>query len=137
MTLYELIKRVSDIITPETGSFYNFVLYASDDNGGFLRTRYCWWDDKPIEDGELGEGYKTVLVTAKTPITEEDLTDRSEVESVLGTVYTKPRLQFNYAETEADWDSAEWDTELGYCYAYIFDLEKKTYDMKYIKCPYC
>lgn len=38
MTLYELIKQVSQILTPQTDDFYNYVLYTSDDNGGFLRT---------------------------------------------------------------------------------------------------
>ena len=136
MTLYELIKRVSDIITPETGAFYNYVLYTSDDNGGFLRTRFCWWD-KPVKDHELGDGCKTVLVTAKTPITEAGLADKSDVDSFDGTAYTKVKIQFTYSKCECTADDAEWDTELGYCHVYLFDLEKNNFVKTYIKCPYC
>ena len=37
MTLYELLKEISKILTPETDAFYQYALYTSDDNGGFLR----------------------------------------------------------------------------------------------------
>ena len=71
MTLYELIERVSRIITPDTNAFFRYVLYTSDDNG-FLLTRYCWWDT-PIRDCVLKNEYENVLVAAKSPIKEEDL----------------------------------------------------------------
>ena len=61
MQLYELIRKVSDILTPETDVFYN------DDNGGFLRTRYCWWD-RCVKDRSLDDEYKKVLVTSVRPI---------------------------------------------------------------------
>ena len=35
MTLYELLKQISDIITPDDNSFYRYALHTSDDNGGF------------------------------------------------------------------------------------------------------
>jgi len=42
MMLHDLLRQVSEILTPETGSFYGYLLHTSDDNGGFLRTRHCW-----------------------------------------------------------------------------------------------
>lgn len=58
MTLYELLKQISNIITPENDVFYRYAIYTSDDNGGFLRTRYCWRLDKPVKDRNLGEGFE-------------------------------------------------------------------------------
>lgn len=39
MTLYQLLARISDIITPQDDTFFKYAIYTSDDNGGFLRTR--------------------------------------------------------------------------------------------------
>lgn len=127
MTLYELIKQVSQILTPQTDDFYNYVLYTSDDNGGFLRTRYCWWE-KPVDNVSLGEKeYKRVMVTMKKPFAENELTINAD---------TLVKMQFDYADTNATIDDADWDAELGYCYVYIFDLINKTYTMEFKKCPF-
>ena len=35
MTLYELLKEISDILTPNDNAFFDYAIYTSDDNGGF------------------------------------------------------------------------------------------------------
>lgn len=121
MTLYELIRRVSKIITPEDDSFFRYVIYTSDDNGGFLRTRYCWWLDRPIEDKDLGDyEYEKVMVTSKNEIDLNDLLDETE---------TKVKIQFTYSREEPTIANAEWDAQLGYRYVYIFDLRSGNYTL--------
>ncbi|MGN0691926.1 MAG: hypothetical protein ACI4K7_06235, partial [Oscillospiraceae bacterium] len=91
MQLYELIQKVSDILTPETNAFYTYVLHTSDDDGGFLRTRYCWWD-KCVKDRVLDDDdYKKVLVASGRPIDINHLTRHD-------TKYVK--LQFEYRYTD-------------------------------------
>ena len=126
MTLYELIKCVSDIITPETNDFYQYVLYTSDDDGGFLRTRYCWWE-KPVSDRKLSRQYTRVLVACAREINEKDLVDREG---------TKLKLQFHYDYANADFDDADWDLLMGYGYLYLFDLTKNEYIMERRECIY-
>ena len=126
MTLYELIKKLSDIITPENDAFYKYVLYTSDDNGGFLRTRYCRWSDKPIKDKNLGEGFKRVLVTAQQEINIDDF---------LVETHTPVKMQITYSEKNAAIRDSAWDTQLNYCYVYIFDLMENTYTMSYVENP--
>lgn len=121
MTLYELIKQISEILTPETDSFYNYALYTSDDNGGFLRTRYCWWE-KPVDNKKLGKKeYKKVMVTMGEPFDEKKLTIKED---------TLVKMQITYGVTNATIDDAEWDIQLGYRYVYIFDLQNKTYALQ-------
>ena len=72
MTLHQLLKQISNIITPHNDAFYRYAIHTSDDNGGFLRTRYCWWLDRPLKDRELGDGFEKVLVTAKQEINVDD-----------------------------------------------------------------
>ena len=128
MTLYKLLKEISNIITPEDDAFFDYVIYTSDDNGGFLRTRYCWREDKPINDAELGGGYETVMVTSKSEINTSDLRNKTE---------TLVKLQITYSLPNASISDADWDTQLDYCYVYIFDLRAKKYSMTYIEnhCP--
>ena len=126
MTLYDLVRKISDIITPDSGAFYDYVLYTSDDNGGFLRTRYCWWET-PVKNFNIRMDIRRVLVTSKSPIEEKDLLDKDE---------TKVKMQLTYCDPDASADDAEWDTELGYCYIYIFDLENNTFTTEYRESPY-
>ncbi len=126
MTLYQLLKKISNIITPQNDVFFRYAIYTSDDNGGFLRTRYCWWLDRPLKDRELGDGFKTVLVTAKQEINVNDL--RNETDTLV-------KMQITYSEKEATIEDADWDTQLDYCFVYIFDLIKGTYTMSYIENP--
>ena len=127
MTLYDLIQQVSDIITPETGTFYHYVLHTSDDNGGFLRTRYCWWEE-PVENFEMGdEPYDKVLITTERPIDIKDLENREK---------TLVKMQFSYGDFDLAITNLDWDWELGYSFAYVFDLKNKTYTYERIPSPY-
>ncbi len=126
MTLYELLKEISDILTPNDNAFFDYAIYTSDDNGGFLRTRYCWWKDRPILDKNIGEVYETVLVTSKNKINTADLKDESN---------TLVKMQITYSNPNAAQNDAEWDITLDYCYVYIFNLKAQTYTMTYMKKP--
>lgn len=126
MQLYELIKKVSRILTPETDHFYNYILHTSDDDGGFLRTRYCWWD-KCLEDKQLDDEYKKVMVTSRHPIDLDALTDENA---------TYVKLQFHYRYNGEVDEFAEIDVELGYSYIYIFDLENGTFTVEHREMPY-
>lgn len=124
MTLFELIKSVSEIITPEQNEYSNYVLYTSDDNGGFLRTRYCWWN-KSFKDIKLQDEYKQVLVACNKEINVNDLVNKND---------TKLKIQFHYDYLNASFKDAEWDIQMGYCYIYLFNLNTKTYSMEYREC---
>jgi hypothetical protein len=112
-TLYKLIKQVSNLITPESNDFYNYVLYTSDDNDGFLRTRWCWFD-KSIADKILHSEYKKVLVTCNKEISADDLVNKED---------TNLKLQFHYDYLDPDFEDAEWDLYGGYEYIYLFNLD--------------
>lgn len=123
MTLYDLLKQISHIITPEDDSFYNYVLYTSDNNGGFLRTRYCWWD-KPLENRKIKESYKRVIVSSTAEIDPKKFLDKSN---------TYIKMQIHYDIKDASINDVQCDIELGYKYIYIFDLESLTYTLEISK----
>lgn len=126
MTLYDLLGKISHILTPEDDSFYKYAIYTSDDIGGCLRTRHCWWRDKPVRDRNLGEGYETVLVTSKKEISIEDFKNETD---------TLVKLQITFSNKNATESDADWDVELGYCHIYLFNLETGTYVKRYKPYP--
>lgn len=120
MTLYNLIKQISEILTPESDLFYEYVLHTSDIHSGWLRTRYCW-SNQPFENRDLNiDNYKKVLVTMQTPFNEEDLKEKP---------LTRAKMQIHYANSDIDIMDEEIDAGLGYCYTYIIDIENKHFYM--------
>ncbi len=118
MTLYQLLARISDIITPQDDTFFKYVIYTSDDNGGFLRTRPDWQGG--LKDKKIGDGFKKVLVTSKQIINIDDLKRKP---------YTYVKIQITYSNKNAIVEDAICDIELGYRNVYIVDLENETYDL--------
>ncbi len=119
MRLHELIKRLSDIITPKSGKFNEYVLHTSDDNADFLRTRECW-SDETVPDKKIQDAYKGVIVTAAEPLEVSGLVKTDDLVNPI-------HMQISYGDTEARLENAIWDITMGYKYIYIFDLESNTY----------
>jgi len=121
MTLYDLIRGVSEVLTPETNSLFEYIINSSDDNGGFLRT--CWCKkSKLLRDFEIKDRRK-VLVCFREPFKEnceyygkDDFSDTTRV-----------KLQLFYRCDGLEEDM-EWSTDMGYFYAYTIDLENKTFE---------
>lgn len=76
MTLHELLKVVPDFLTPDSGLLYDYLLYTSDDNGGFLRTRFCWWPERAVTDKELSGEKNVNLIAMASEMDEKILQDK-------------------------------------------------------------
>lgn len=124
MQLHELISEVCEVLRVKGGDLREYMLHTFDDNGGFLRTRYCYLG-KELKDKKIGQGYKVVLVTAETPIEEAEV----GTDVVL-------KMQLNYNTVYATENDAFFDVESGYCYVYLVDLENKTYSRVYKEMEY-
>lgn len=121
MTLHGLIRRISDILTPGSHSFYDYVLQTSDDNGGFLRTCYCF-KSHTLPDREI-EDRSEAVVCFMEPFTEEYSSDGH---------FTNVKLQLNYGEGPVNQDNSRfirWSWGVGFRVAYVFDLEAGTYEV--------
>ena len=72
-----------------------------------------------VNDYEKIKDIKLVLLTARSEIKPEQLTDKEN---------TRAKLQLTYSE-DFNGDT-EWERQLGYCYCYIVDLENKSYTLR-------
>ena len=122
MTLHGLLHAVSAILTPEDDAFFSYALHTFDDDGSFLRTRWCWWEDRPLADMVLPGEIRTVLLTARAPIVPEDLRARPR---------TRAKLQLHYGMTDATLADSDWDVALGYPYVYLIDLVAGRYTVTF------
>ena len=125
MTLYELLRQVSDILTPQTHSLYGYLLHTSDDNG-FLRTRYCHWD-APVPDHAVSARDKVLICfrdrfTEGDPYYEEEPIRFRDHEEKL----TLVKLQLFYNDTNFK-DAIGWSRLFPYPEACIVDLREKTF----------
>lgn len=119
MQLHELIKALSDIITPKSGKFNEYVLHTSQDNADFMRTREKW-SDEVVPDKQIKDGYKGVIVTTAEPL---EVSQLVKTEDLVNPIH----MQISYGDTEVHLENAIWDITMGYQYIYIFDLETNTY----------
>ncbi|MBO5034500.1 MAG: hypothetical protein J6C43_02685 [Oscillospiraceae bacterium] len=120
MTLHGLIRRISDILTPGTHSFYDYVLQTSDDDGGFLRTCFCF-KHHALPDREIEDRTKAVVCFME-PFT-ESYTDNGRDTCV--------KLQLSYGGCRGKNIPAfiRWSWGVGFRVAYVFDLEAGTYEV--------
>lgn len=131
MKLYNLLNSVSDILTPKTHSLFDYMIHTFDDDGGFLRTRYCYWE-KPIPDFTIRDLQK-ILVCFKQPFREGD--PYYEIEKFDNAPEheqknTFVKMQLFYADGDIE-DDIRWSRELRYKEAYVLDLEAGTYEIRH------
>lgn len=136
MTLYELLKQISDILTPQTHSLYDYMIHTFDDNGGFLRTRWCYWDD-PVPDFPVAD-LNEVLICFRHPFREGDpyyKTERYGETFQYERKNTLVKMQLFYAAGNMD-DDIAWSCQFPYTEAYIINLMNRTFEVRHYE-PLC
>lgn len=136
MTLYELLEQVSDILTPQTHSLFDYMIHTFDDNGGFLRTRYCYWD-KPVPDFRIAD-LNEVLICFRQPFRESDPyyeTERYGEDLQYEQKNTLIKMQLFYAPGDME-DDIAWSCQFPYPEACIIDLKNKTFEVRHYEPVY-
>lgn len=150
MMLHDLLRQVSEILTPETDSFYDFLLRSSEDNDCFLLTRgrleevifHMPKDENGflpatsskmeiLKDREIKDLVK-VLVCFEESFKEGDpYYKEGQVGGATTTTTTLVRLQLflDSDEDEIIAGNALLSFDDYYDYAYILDLKNKTFSI--------
>lgn len=139
MTLYDYIKKISDILTPDTGYFYEYCMHHCDDNGGFLRSCYRWKEEQKLRDRPLHSEKNYAVVSFEKVIDENSFFAFTDIYSGNLIVRSSSNMQFFYTSyfpffmTSTDEVTIEEEIEancgLGFYAAYIIDFDKGTYEI--------
>ena len=127
MTLYELLQKVSvKLSETQSDAIYEYFIHAMDDNGGFLRTRYCHWD-KELKDHKVSDDVKTVLLAMKMPFNfdKEDTFYEMGTGAWEGVKLTSLKMQLFYTDMSDEKElqsELEWCNQMGYRFPIIVDL---------------
>lgn len=129
MRLYELLESVSDVLTPQTHDLYDYMVHTFDDNGGFLRTRYCYWE-KPVPDRTVAD-LKKVLICFREPFAEGDSYYKDRQYGDAWQKETLVKMQLFYSSDDDIDEAIEWSCLFPYPEAYIVDLKTKTFEVRH------
>ena len=120
-TLYEALKRFDEEFTPGTTLFSDYVLWTSDNYGGFLRTCFAS-KSGPLPDKSLEEG-TFIILAVDGPVDINKITYHGDY----GThKLTEMKLQFCWMRISDIEDMLEWNEQLGYKNRYVLSSDTGT-----------
>ena len=118
ITLHDALKRFDEEFTPGTSLFSNYVLWTSDDNGGFLRTRFVS-KSSPLPNKNFEEG-TFIILAVNGPIDTKKIEYHKDYSTHK---LTQLKLQFWWMSISDLEDMLDWNKELGYKNRYVLDCD--------------
>ncbi|MST88850.1 hypothetical protein FYJ79_04550 [Sharpea azabuensis] len=132
MTLYELLKKVSFILAKSNADeLFEYIIHSMDYNGGFLRSRYCYWE-KILSDFECGSDLKTILVTLRSPFDFCNSTQYYEEGDFTNSTFTLLKMQiflYDLSNKEHLEQEIMWSCGVGFSYPIKVDLINESFEI--------
>lgn len=146
VTFFEMLHRTAEILTNgrQTETLFDYMMHAMDDDGGFLRTRWVYWENTTLKDGKYNEAPRIFLVALAFPFDFENDTDYYKFETQTGMAenengelekvtvtnqLTKLEMQIFYTDMSREdrfLSNAQLSGQVGYPYPVRIDLERGT-----------
>lgn len=117
-TLHEALRRFDEEFTPGTTLFSDYVLWTSDNNGGFLRTRFVS-KASPLPDRNLEEG-TFIILAVDGSIDTDKITYHGDYSTHK---LTELKLQFCWMSLSDLEDMLDWNEQLGYKNRYVLNCD--------------
>ena len=80
-----ILSAYSILAKNNADELFEYTIHSMDYNGGFLRSRYCYWE-KTLSNFECGDDLKTILVTLRMPFDFCNSTQTSHLNKCLCTL---------------------------------------------------
>lgn len=132
MTLYELLRKISSVLAKNNAAkLFEYMVHAMDYNGGFLRSRYCYWD-KILSDFKCGNNLKTILVTLRRPFDFCNSTEFYEESNYPDAPFTLLKMQifiYDLSNKNRLEEEIMWSYEMGYKYPIKIDLVDESFNI--------
>lgn len=132
MTLYDLLKKISFILARDNeNDLFQYMIHTMDHNGGFLRSRYCYWE-KTITDFKCDSSIKTVLVTLRTPFDFDKTKEYYEDSELPEYPFTLLKMQIflhDLTDNEELETEIKWSRAVGFSYPIKIDLINESFEI--------
>lgn len=132
LTLYELLKKVSSILAKNNADeLFEYTIHSMDYNGGFLRSRYCYWE-KTLSNFECGDDLKTILVTLRMPFDFCNSTQYYEESDFTNSPFTLLKMQIFLCDlTNKEHLNQEimWSSGVGFSYPIKINLINESFEI--------
>lgn len=123
--IYDFYRKLARILAKENSEeLFNYIIHAMDDNGGFLRSRYCYWS-KELPNRKVDKEFKRVLVALDNPFDLMSSTNYYEDDDVHQGSSTVLKMQIVYSELSEDEkfaDAVKWSADDGFPYPIKVDI---------------
>ena len=110
---------------------FEYTIHSMDYNGGFLRSRYCYWE-KTLSDFQCSDNLKTILITLMTPFDFCDSTQYYEEGDFADSPFTALKMQIflhdlsNMKHLE---QAIHWGCGVGFRYPIKIDLVNESFEI--------
>lgn len=131
MTKYEFYKQIASILSPNNSeALFDYIIHAMDNNGFFLRTRYCY-SNKPLPNGPLSRDVQIVLVALRKPFLFENNTNYYEDRDgiIKSTALKMELFLIDLSDEQAFENAMRKSAIVGYHYPIKVNISEKSYEI--------
>ena len=134
MMIYELYEKIAFILAQENAtSLFDYIIHSMDDDGGFLRSRWCYWKET-LPNQEVQSEIKTMLVTLRSPFDFATSTEyyeevENDITSELLTVLKMQLFLYDLSDEEQLINTIEWSADRGFPFPIKIDVINGVYDI--------
>lgn len=130
MTTYEFYRKTARILTSSNeDALFDYIIHSMDDNGSFLRSRYCYWTET-LPDMKCGD-IQVALFALRSPFDFENSKEYYKYEDGSQT-FTRLKMQlffFDLSDEKRFMEEAEWSAAAGFSYPIKIDLRDMSYEI--------
>lgn len=131
---YDFYRKVAKILAKDNSeALFDYIIHAMDDNG-FLRSRWCYWADKTLENWKDTINARTVLVALECPFDFETSTEyyKKDKDEFTSETITRLKMQLFFCDLSNEdqfADEANWSSGVGFPYPIKIDMVNETYEV--------
>lgn len=129
---YDFYRKLARILARDNEEeLFQYIIHSMDDDGGFLRSRYCYWS-KELPNPESGREIKTALVALRSPFNFMSSTkyyEEAEVKDGTSTILKMQVFYFDLSKEESFIDETKWSAGVGFPYPIKVDMVNETFEI--------
>lgn len=130
--MHDFYRKLARILARDNEEeLFQYIIHSMDDDGGFLRSRYCYWS-KELPNQKTGREIKTALVALRSPFdfaSSTEYYEEAKVKDGTNTILKMQVFYFDLSKEESFVDEAKWSAGVGFPYPIKVDMINETFEI--------